>query len=196
VRDASWAAYKRSWDIPTHRKVVVYLGLLAEYQGVSHLLAAAKNICRQRDDAHFLLAGYPNVEFYRKEAAELGIAERVTFTGKVPYEHAARVLALGDVAAAPKLSATEGAGKLLNYMAMALPTVAFDTPVSREYLGEQGVYAARGDADDLARCLLALLNDPQRCADLGAALRQRAMAHYAWDGAIQQITGLYAQALR
>ena len=31
-------------------------------------------------------------------------------------------------------------------MAMAFPTVSFDTPVSREYLGEHGIYAATGDA--------------------------------------------------
>ena len=56
--------------------------------------------------------------------------------GVVPREQNASRLALGDIAAGPKLSATEGAGKLLNYMSIGLPTVAFDTPVSREYLAD------------------------------------------------------------
>ncbi len=61
-------------------------------------------------------------------------AQDVAFTGKIPYDRAPEYLAFGDVAVAPKLSATEGSGKILNYMAMGLPVVAYDTPVSREYL--------------------------------------------------------------
>ncbi|MBC7237935.1 MAG: glycosyltransferase, partial [Chloroflexi bacterium] len=159
-----------------------------------HLLRAAQIVCRQRDDVQFLIAGFPHLERYQGMARELGIADRVTFPGRVPYEEAPRLLALGDVAVAPKLSHTEGAGKLLNYMAMALPTVAFDTEVSREYLGPQGVYARRGDSDDLARCLLALLDDAEWRCQLGAALRLRALEHYAWDGAAETILRSYARA--
>jgi hypothetical protein len=36
-------------------------------------------------------------------------------------------------------------------MALALPTVAFDTPVSREYLDHWGVYAEPGNPMALAR---------------------------------------------
>ena len=81
------------------------------------------------------------------------------FPGKVRYEDAPHILSLGDVAVSPKLSLTEGAGKLLNYMSMALPVVAYDTAVSHEYLGEDGVYAERGNVEDLARCLDVLLDD-------------------------------------
>jgi hypothetical protein len=35
-------------------------------------------------------------------------------------------------------------------MAMGLPVVTFDTPVSREYLGEIGIYAAFGSVHELA----------------------------------------------
>ena len=41
---------------------------------------------------------------------------------------------LGDVAVAPKMSETEGAGKIVNYLAMGLPVVTFDTQVSRRKL--------------------------------------------------------------
>ena len=89
------------------------------------------------------------------------MADHTTFTGKVPYHQARDYLALGDVAVAPKLSATEGSGKILNYMAMGLPTVAFDTPVSREYLGDVGIYATAGRSRVLAEALLdALVREP------------------------------------
>ncbi len=192
ARDETWLSLKRAWGIPTERRVIAYLGKLAEYQGIDHLLRAARIICDHRNDVHFLIAGYPYVDHYQNLAANLGIANYVTFTGRVRYEDAPRLLSLGDIAVAPKLSQSEGAGKLLNYMAMALPTVAFDTPVSHEYLGEYGVYATRGDSEHLAQCLEMLVDDPQRCAELGAALCRRAREHYSWDKAGQIILDVYA----
>jgi len=177
--------------IPPQRHVIVYLGLLAEWQGTGLLLAAAQELLRRRTDVHFLIMGFPSVEAYRLRAQELGISEHTTFTGKVPYEQAPDYLALGEIAVSPKVSETEGSGKLLNYMAMGLPTVAFETPVSREYLGDLGVYASRRDAVSLARALEDLISAPARARALGLALRQRAEALYSWTQAGRKIMRVY-----
>jgi glycosyltransferase involved in cell wall biosynthesis len=123
------------------------------------------------------------------QAQMLGIERNVILTGRIPYALAPIHLALGDAAVAPKLSVTEGSGKLLNYMAMSLPTVAFDTPVAREYLGVHGFYALRGDVQSLADHLLSALNTPER----GGLLRQRAMQHFDWLRAGQQIAAVYGR---
>jgi glycosyltransferase involved in cell wall biosynthesis len=174
-------------------KVVVYLGLLAEYQGLDLLLQAAVHLLRAHSNVHFLIMGFPNVEHYQKMAGRLGLHEHVTFTGRILYEEAPSYLALGDVAVAPKISATEGSGKLLNYMAMGLPVVAFDTPVSREYLGEQGVYVPVGDTVAMAGALEALLNDPRRGTALGQQLRDRAIHDYVWSEAGEKILQVYRE---
>jgi glycosyltransferase involved in cell wall biosynthesis len=186
----SLAERRASLKIPPGRKIVVYLGLLATYQGTDALLEAAAKLLQVRDDVHFLIMGFPAVECYRHMAEQLGIASHATFTGKIPYDQARNYLALGDVAVAPKLSATEGSGKILNYMAMALPTVAFETPVSREYLGTEGIYAARGNATSLAEALLFSLNDPQ-VAGRGKVLRRIAVDAHSWDHAAQTIVRAY-----
>ena len=190
------AARKSALGIPSHRPVVVYLGLLTDYQGTALLIEAAQILQEQGVDAHFLIMGFPNVLHYRQMAARLGVAGRVTFTGKVPYEQAPIHLALGDVAAAPKLSETEGCGKILNYMAMRLPTVTYATPVSREYLGTQGIYARpMGDPAALAEELAGLLQDPQRRAELGERLRARVARHFSWDRAGRQLMTIYRHML-
>jgi len=74
--------------------------------------------------------------------------------------------------------------------------VAFDTEVSHEYLAEHGVYARRGDSDDLARCLGALADDAARRTTLGAVLRRRAEQHFSAEAAGQRILDVYAQAAR
>lgn len=179
--------------IKAGRPVVVYLGLLAAYQGVDHLLQAAQKILQRGGDAHFLIMGYPGADKYVHRARELGIADRVTFPGRVAYEDIARWLAVGNIAVAPKISASEGNGKILNYMASGLPVVAFDHPVARDYLGDDGVYAAPGDIDQLARGIETLLADREAAKTLGKKLRARALEKFSWDASAQKIQSAYAQ---
>jgi glycosyltransferase involved in cell wall biosynthesis len=187
---AALAERRASLGIPVGRKVVVYLGLLADYQGTDALLLAAASLLRRREDVHFLIMGFPAVEYYRGMAADLGIADRTTFTGRIPYHQARDFLALGHVAVAPKLSATEGSGKILNYMAMGLPTVAFETPVSREYLRDHGIYAPPGDSAALAQALLHALSDLENRRRT-EALRRMAVENYSWDCAADTILQAY-----
>lgn len=183
---------RETFGIPPERPIVAYLGLLADYQGTPHLLQAATYLKERGEDAHFLIMGYPNVELYARMARRLGVDDRVTFTGRVHYlDEAPLYLSLGDVAVSPKMSSTEGSGKVLNYMALGQPVVAYDTPVHREYLGDWGVYAPLGDAQALAQAILELLRDPERRCALGQGLRQRAQHHYSWQGAAAEIDCLY-----
>lgn len=177
--------------IPPERPVVVYLGLLADYQGVGLLLEAAQRLIQGGSDAHFLIMGYPGADRYIAQARELGIAERVHFPGRIPYQEIARWLAVGNVAVAPKQSQTEGNGKILNYMASGLPVAAFDLPVARDYLGDDGVYAPPGDMGSLADGIAALLADPARAKTLGARLRARAVEHFSWDISARKIEAAY-----
>jgi len=186
------SALKVRLGIPPQSRVVVYLGLLAEYQGISLLLRAAGELVDSYPDLHFLIMGYPNEDHYRALAAEMGIAGRVTFTGRIHYLEAPRYLNLGDVAVGPKISATEGSGKLPNYMAMALPTVAFDTAVSREYLGEYGVYARPRDYASLAEAISSLLEDEGRAISLGYKLRERAIELYSWPRLQETMKSIYS----
>jgi len=79
------AALRRQLGIPAERRLIVYLGLLAEYQGVGLLLDAMQELVNRGQDAHLLLMGFPNVVQYRQRAIDLGIGDRVTLTGRVPY---------------------------------------------------------------------------------------------------------------
>jgi glycosyltransferase involved in cell wall biosynthesis len=163
------------------------------------LLEAMQRVVQARQDAHLLLMGFPNLDQYAQKAESLGISDFVTFTGRIPYENAPAYLALGDFAVAPKLSLTEGAGKLLNYMAVGLPVVAFDTPVAREYLGSDGALAERGDVASLAANLLSHVDlvdtAPEQLGITGQRLRQRAVRTFSWDRAGGLIVQVYRELL-
>ena len=89
---------------------------------------------------------------------------------------------------------TEGNGKLLNYMAAGLPTVAFDSPVAREFLGTEGSLISP-NADALAESLLELLGDPDRRTERGLALRRRAVERFPWEAGARRIESVYDELL-
>ena len=173
------------------KRTVVFLGVLTDYQGVDLLLDIAAITTRTNPDVHFLVLGYPNEERYRAEAKARGLDAVMSFPGRVPYADAAQWLNVGEVAVSPKRSVTEANGKLLNYMACGLPVVASDSPVNRELLGESGVYAPIDDAEAFADRLSELLADPERAGEIGAALRARAEAEFAWPSLAKRLEGAY-----
>ena len=157
------------------------------------MLFRSAQVLAAEPDVHFLLLGHPGQERYRAQAAALGIGERVRFPGRVPYERAPEYLALGHIGVAPKLSASEGNGKVLNYMAMGLPVVAFDTSVNRELLGDLGLYVPQGHVDALAATLLRTLQAPAAATARGAALRARAAARFSWQASAATLEAVYCR---
>ncbi len=187
---------KERLGIPLDKKLIVYLGVLAPYQGIDKLLETLGILRDFREDYHLLLMGYPAVARYQAHAEMIGVSDLVTFTGRVPYAEAARYLALGDIAVAPKMSATEGSGKVLNYMALGLPTVAFNLPVSREFLGDGGIYATEVSSLALAGALNRALNlSAGERMRLGSYLRRRVIRHFSWDRAGERIEAVYQAVL-
>ncbi len=193
--DSARAALRERLGIPDGRQVVAYLGLLADYQGVDHLLYAARQVIERRPDVHFLVMGYPGLEQYRRQAHDLQILGNVSFTGRVPYEEASTLLKSADIAVSAKRSATEANGKLLNYMDAGLPVVVYETPVAREVLGDFGTYVAPGDVTGLAGAMIDLLDDPARRASLAISLRTRVRSRFSWDDASALLEAEYFRVL-
>jgi glycosyltransferase involved in cell wall biosynthesis len=185
---------RRALGIPRDKQVAVYIGVLNRYQGVDILLDAASIAGRKLLPLHFLIMGFPEEE-YRRMANDAGLGESVTFTGRIDYSKAAFYLSAGDIALSPKISLSEANGKLFNYMACSLPTVAFDTPVNREILGEAGVYAHYGDSADFAATLEVLVNDEGRRLELGKMAREKAEKEHSWRARGKELGGIYRRIL-
>lgn len=183
--------------VPPNAKVVGYLGLLSKLQGIDLLLKAIPYVLAEQPDTYFVIGGHPNQEHYENEARQLGINDYVRFPGRVDYfSEAAQLLAAVDVAVSPKLFSGQSNGKLLNYMAMGLPTVVFDNEANRALLGDCGVYATEQNPRALARTLVDLLKDGPLMAELGHKARAKAEAECSWMLAGEQLVGLFERVLQ
>lgn len=185
---------RKSLGIPENAKLVVYLGLFNQYQGVDLLLNVIFSIRSEAPDVRFLLMGFPDAE-YRKKAEDMGINDIITYTGRLNYDKAPFFLSAGDLAVSPKLALTEANGKLFNYMACGLPTVVFENSINREILGDDGIYVEYGNADQLTRAIVSTLHDTERMFSLSKLVRERAIRLHSWSARATHLVAVYRKML-
>jgi glycosyltransferase involved in cell wall biosynthesis len=170
---------------------VLFMGLLEEYQGADLMISAFAAVAKQIPETQFIIIGFPNIEKYQEQSRKLGIEKNTLFLGRIKYEDLPGYLTLSNIAIAPKIAATEGDGKIYNYMAMGMATIAFDRSVSREILGETGIFAEFQSAEDMAEKIIWAINNPAECVKLGQAARARAIANLSWDAVGRRIDEVY-----
>jgi glycosyltransferase involved in cell wall biosynthesis len=168
--------------------IIGYLGYLASWEGkfAGQPLAEVSPGVASRSSAHFLIVGFgPALETFRARVADLGVADRFTFTGYVPDDWLPDCLAAMDICVdtlEPGFhSEARSETKLKQYMAMGRACVATDIGENRTDLdeGRAGVLVAPGN-DGLLEGLLTLSRAPEQRRQLGEAARQRAEQIYDW----------------
>lgn len=184
---------RKRLNLPTKKKIVVYLGLLTEYQGVNLLLNVIKSMSEKRDDVHFLIMGYPDEERYKKISEDLSISQYITFTGRIPYPDIYKYLALGTIAVSPKFLDAGGEAniKIYNYIAACLPCVVFDYLVNREILGDLGIYARPKDPISLENGLTRLLDDEELRLRIVTKLKALEIEKYSWRASTRKLLDAY-----
>ena len=168
------AAARAELAVPDGAIVVGPVGNLFPNKGHLHLLDAVERLGR-RDVAVRLLGGASAAhgDYARTVRARAG-ANLVD-----PGTRVAELLPAFDVFVMPSLS--EGMPTtILEAMGCALPVVASDVGAVGELVapGVTGTLVASGDPAALAGALAPLLDDPGRRTALGAAGRERALAHF------------------
>jgi glycosyltransferase involved in cell wall biosynthesis len=132
-------------------------------------------------------------------AVELGLAEDTEFTGRIPDEDVRRILSTADVGLAPDpknpLNDVSTMNKILEYMAMSRPTVAYDLVEARVSAGEAALYADANDERSFAQQIDTLLDDPELRTRMGAAGRERIETGLSWDASTRELLRAYDRAL-
>ena len=169
------------------RFLVGYVGVMGKQEGIDYLLKAARHIVHDlgRQDVHFgLVGGGTSLEDMKRLAVELGVADYVTFTGRVPDAELLDMLNTADVCVNPdvanEMNDKSTMNKIMEYMALGKPIVQFDLTEGRFSAQEASLYAAKNDAQDMARKIVELLDDPARPERMGAFGRQRVENELEW----------------
>ena len=178
-------------ELPIDKKIVLYLGGLQPHKGIDYLIQA---IPYTSNESHFLIMGYPGVERCQELAKQLGVQNRITFTGRIDYKLAPNYLALGDIAISPKtLESGEANAKVYNYIGMGLPVILFDFKSNKDMLGNLGIYAKEKDIQDLAEKINLTMKDPKKISKISKDVRDLAINRFSWEKAGEKIEGLHKE---
>ena len=178
--------------------LVGYVGVMGRQEGIDYLLRAAAHSVHDmgRRDVHFgRVGGGTSLEALRRLAAELGLAEHVTFTGRVSDREMLEMLNTADVCVNPDVANAMNdistMNKVMEYMALGKPMVQFDLAEGRFSAQEASLYARRNNALDLAEKIVALLDDPAMRKSMGEYGRRRVLEQLEWRHEVPKLLAAY-----
>lgn len=180
--------------------MVGYVGVMGDQEGIDLLLDAAHDIVhkRGRNIQFVLVGGGPALDDLKAQAADLGLADHVTFTGRAPDEVLFSVLSSADVCVNPDrvndMNDKSTMNKIMEYMAFSKAMVQFNVTEGRFSARDASLYAAENDTTDMADKLLELIDDPDRAAQMGAYGRQRVISDLSWDYQVDTLVAAYQKA--
>lgn len=160
---------KRSFGVGPDDPVVGMVGRLEPVKGSGLFIEAAAMISKTFPSARFIIAGEGSLrQSMEKSARELGLGDRVIFTGWI--EDAREVMAVMDVMVMPSLNEAVGMA-LIEAQAQGVPVVATKVGGIPEVVvnNKTGILVQPSDAGGTAGAVCGLLADKARRADMGEA---------------------------
>lgn len=182
-------------------RVLGFIGSFYAYEGLDLLLQALPKILEQAPDVRVLLVGGgPQETNLKQQATNLGIADKVVFTGRVPHSEVNRYYDLVDLLVYPRHSMrlTELVTPLkpLEAMAQGRLFVASDVGGHKELIrhNETGWLFKADDVNALTQSVLAALQAQTQWPAMRAAGRRFVEAERNWKVSVARYVDLYAYA--
>lgn len=180
------------------RHLLVYLGIMGPQDGVDQILAVMDELVhrRGRTGVRAALLGFGDCyEDLRRECTELGLDAYVEFTGRADKAMIADYLSAADVGLGPDLKTPlndlSTMNKTMEYMAYAVPSVAFDLVETHLSGADTVLYVLSGDVAGFADAVERLLDDDDLRLDLARRARRRVAEQLDWQPQSAAYVGVY-----
>ncbi len=184
--------------IPVDEETLLYVGRLDRIKGADVLLRAA-GLLVERPRLHIRFVGGEVDADYAEElrtlAAELDIADRVSWIGTVPNDELPWYYAAADMVIVPSYSESYSI-VAAEAMACGMPVVASNVPGPASFIedGVSGRLVASGDAPALACAVQELLEDATLRDRLGSG-GLAAACQMTWGASADAVLGLYERVI-
>ena len=176
---------------------LLYVGRLERSKGLERLLGALPLVKKRAPSCRLVVVGsgrgsYPGK--LRMRAAELGVEESVTFTGRIDRKDLCELYAASVALVLPSLM--EGFGiALIEAMAAGKPCVASRVGAVPEVVedGSTGLLVPPGDEEALAEAALRVITSPDAGAAMGKKGREAAASRFSLERMVRETAAVYAE---
>ena len=180
-----------------NEKIILYVGRLVYEKGIQHLIAAMPKILSNYHDAKLIIAGRGGMmDELKAEARNLGLGNKVYFTGYLDSKQVQKMYKCADVAVFP--STYEPFGIVaLEAMLAGVPTVVSDVGGLNEIVnhGVDGMKSYAGNPNSIADSVTALLYDHQLAANVSKKAKQKVKEQFNWEKIAQDTHFTYEKAI-
>lgn len=177
---------------------LVYLGIMGPQDGVDIVLDVMAELVhrRGRTDVRATLLGFGDcLEDLKRRSTELDLDSWVTFTGRADKAMIADHLSTADIGLCPDLrtplNEVSTMNKTMEYMAYALPSVAFDLVETRVSGGDSVLYVPSGDRHAFATAVERLLDDASLRLQMARKARARVAEQLDWRPQAAAYVGVF-----
>ena len=183
---------RSEYGIQPDETVILSIGRLAKEKNIDEILRYLK----EADSKHrmMIVGDGPYRQELEKLGEELGIRERLIFTGMVSPEEVADYYSAGDIFASASRSETQGL-TYMEAMASGLPLLCHaDECLEGVILDGRNGYIYRTEAE-FAKKLTVLLQDAERRKQMGAQAKQRMRELYSIEKFAESCLDVYNRAI-
>ncbi len=184
----------------THTKLrILYLGSINKQDGVQILIDALKYLVFELKVRNFMctIVGEGESLAEAQEGAKvLGLGDLVEFTGVVRDRRKVQeLLRSADICVEPapsnEVNQLSTFIKIMEYMAVGKPVVAFDLKETRVSADGAAMLATPGDVKEFAEMLRDLIREPKLREALGQVGRNRTLNELNWEKAASNLSTIY-----
>ena len=186
-----------------HERMVLWIGVMSEQEGLEHLVAAAEELIRVRGrrDVGIAIVGSGDArDGLIADVERRGLSDYVDFPGRADDDGVRAYISTADVCVSVDepnpMNDSSTMIKVIEYMLMGRPIVQFPLRETASLCGDASLYATPGDAKDLADKIAQVLDDPELSAELGRRGRERASNGMLWDQQVPQLIAAVEAAIR
>lgn len=163
-------------------------------KGLTYLLEALSLLLQNYNLELIIVGKGANDDTIRKLVVDLGIKDKVRFTGEVDTSELVHQYRLATIVVVPSIY--EGFGiPAAEAMACGAPVVATTAGGLPEVVGDAGILVPPANVKALVEAISALIDDPDKCKRLSEIGRRRIIQEFNWRNTAKRTVDVYTEAI-
>ncbi len=196
VSENEKSEFRRKYGIADDAVVLVSIARLFMLKGHDYIIESAKKLSTQFDNAVWLFVGDGNLsDTYKRQVKELGLTERIRFTGLLPPAQIPLAIRASDILV--HCSLREGLARALpQAMLCGRPVISFDVDGAREVVNENtGFLIEPKNIEQLIKASSELIEDAALREKLGRAGQRAVKEKFAPETMVDAVEMVYKKLL-